>query len=413
MKVPEFEFEIEIKIKKEYAEIWDPLTEKEYADLKSSIVHSGQHLPIIVNEDGTILDGHHRFKVCNELSIQPKYEIKKFPTELEEKLFVYESNKRRNSTEFQRIKTALKMESTYRELAKRNMSLGGKGVSPDAPLGRVDQKIAELAISSATQVRKVRIILREADQDDLTKVRAGKRTINQVYEHIQKKKIREQRLREAALAEFQSNVKLEGAQIYLGDMFTITPEKIAKNSIPMIFTDPPWPEEYLYLYEQLAQIAFQHLRPQGHLITTINDDYLLEIMEYFKEAGLSYVSHFCIKHEGNHEIDHQKNMYREKNTLLWFVKGDSKKAKGIGKPFSNYFQSKVPLKIEHEWQQSVEEAIYYIEALTVEGEIIFDPFMGSGTTGIAALDLNRRFVGIEKERERYSIAAQRIAKFGS
>ena len=77
-------------------------------------------------------------------------------------------------------------------------------------------------------------------------------------------------------------------------------------------------------------------------------------------------------------------MFLETTLLLWFVKGDSKKAKGL-KRFSNYVDSKKVDKIEHEWQQSTVEARYYIDALTVEGEIVFDPFMGSGTTGIAAL----------------------------
>ena len=73
-------------------------------------------------------------------------------------------------------------------------------MSIDTPLliGRVDQKIADNANSSVTKVRKVQFILREADQDDLTKVRTGKRKINQVYEHIKKNKIRQQLLQEVS-----------------------------------------------------------------------------------------------------------------------------------------------------------------------------------------------------------------------
>jgi len=41
--------------------------------------------------------------------------------------------------------------------------------------------------------------------------------------------------------------------------------------------------------------------------------------------------------------------------------------------------------------------------------MVLDPFMGSGTTGIACKTLNRRFVGIELSREYFDIAKARIA----
>ena len=44
----------------------------------------------------------------------------------------------------------------------------------------------------------------------------------------------------------------------------------------------------------------------------------------------------------------------------------------------------------------------------VQGEIILDPFMGSGTTGVAAIQLGRKFIGIERERKYFDIACERI-----
>ena len=42
-------------------------------------------------------------------------------------------------------------------------------------------------------------------------------------------------------------------------------------------------------------------------------------------------------------------------------------------------------------------------------ETILDPFMGSGTTGVAALNLGRKFIGVEKEAEYFEIACKRIS----
>ena len=44
-----------------------------------------------------------------------------------------------------------------------------------------------------------------------------------------------------------------------------------------------------------------------------------------------------------------------------------------------------------------------------ESGIVLDPFMGSGTTGVAALNLGRKFIGIEKEPEYFEIACKRIS----
>lgn len=49
-----------------------------------------------------------------------------------------------------------------------------------------------------------------------------------------------------------------------------------------------------------------------------------------------------------------------------------------------------------------------ILASTNEGDLILDPFMGSGTTGVIALKYNRKFIGIEKEKEFIEIAEQRL-----
>src|SRR5919112_2760365 len=51
-------------------------------------------------------------------------------------------------------------------------------------------------------------------------------------------------------------------------------------------------------------------------------------------------------------------------------------------------------------------------ASSTEGELIFDPFCGSGTSGVAAKELGRFFVGAEMEREYAQLAARRIATVG-
>ncbi len=49
-----------------------------------------------------------------------------------------------------------------------------------------------------------------------------------------------------------------------------------------------------------------------------------------------------------------------------------------------------------------------ILATTEEGDTVLDPFMGSGTTGVACRNLNRNFIGIELDKEYYEIARKRM-----
>lgn len=44
-----------------------------------------------------------------------------------------------------------------------------------------------------------------------------------------------------------------------------------------------------------------------------------------------------------------------------------------------------------------------------EGDIVLDPFMGSGTTGVACVNTGRKFIGIELDKDYFDIAKNRIA----
>ena len=53
---------------------------------------------------------------------------------------------------------------------------------------------------------------------------------------------------------------------------------------------------------------------------------------------------------------------------------------------------------------------HIIKTSSNENDIVLDCFMGSGSTGVACANTNRRFIGIEKEENYFSIAKERIEK---
>jgi site-specific DNA-methyltransferase (adenine-specific) len=80
-----------------------------------------------------------------------------------------------------------------------------------------------------------------------------------------------------------------------------------------------------------------------------------------------------------------------------------------GRP--NSYRDEQPNKevIDHPCPKPVSWMRWAVDRATRAGETILDPFMGSGTTGIAAHQLGRSFVGIEREPAYFDIACERIA----
>lgn len=66
-------------------------------------------------------------------------------------------------------------------------------------------------------------------------------------------------------------------------------------------------------------------------------------------------------------------------------------------------------RTNHPTQKSINLMKEIIRIHTNENDIILDPFMGSGTTGVAALQLKRRFIGIESEKKYFDIAKTRLS----
>lgn len=64
--------------------------------------------------------------------------------------------------------------------------------------------------------------------------------------------------------------------------------------------------------------------------------------------------------------------------------------------------------IDHPCPKPIKQVEWMVARVSLAGETILDPFMGSGTTGVAAVKLGRRFIGIEIEERYFQIACRRI-----
>jgi site-specific DNA-methyltransferase (adenine-specific) len=101
------------------------------------------------------------------------------------------------------------------------------------------------------------------------------------------------------------------------------------------------------------------------------------------------------------------------NNLYGDMKGGT-----IGNIHGNNYDPPLPNTIlevksekgKHATQKPVELIKYLLKYYSKEGDIVLDPTMGSGSTGVACKEMNRNFIGIELDKKIYSVAEKRITK---
>jgi site-specific DNA-methyltransferase (adenine-specific) len=254
-------------------------------------------------------------------------------------------------------------------------------------------------------------------------------------------------------------MKTENVTLHKGDAETIL-KSIDENSIDCVVTSPPYDNLRSYLgvgntwnHEKFCAIAkelYRVVKPGGVIVWVVNDK-----TEKGSETGTSFkqVLHFMdigfnlndtmIWKKSNPMPQVKQPRYNQVFEYMFVLsKGTPKTFNPIMEPCKcagqvydstcknmdgesgrtkktfNINKEKVKSNI---WEIAVAQnktshtAVYpyqipydHICSWTNEGDIVLDPFMGSGTTGLAALDLKRKFIGIEMCEEYFNLSKERI-----
>jgi 16S rRNA G966 N2-methylase RsmD len=282
------------------------------------------------------------------------------------------------------------------------------GESESEAIGRTRDIVSkEAGVSPSTYARCVKII-ETAPETTKEKLRIGKARIYKVYKQLQFSEKR------AELSANESAIKLpDGLKLFHGDFRTVSQNEIKDDSIDLILTDPPYGREDLPIHADLAKLAARVLKPGGSLVLFSGVLFQPEVNNYILSAReLSWIDQFIIEHNGNSLRSYLSNLRENYKSLLWFVKGDRDDVSTAGLAHDKLFrESSPPDKALHNMAQSPKECEYVINhILFAQNQIILDPFMGSGTTGIAALRNNRQFIGIEIDSTKFEIAQMNISR---
>ena len=171
------------KINEEIKKLIPEIIEKDFNALKESIRKNGLQSPIDVAPDGTILDGHNRLKICEQLKKEPEFRVIAITDPLIQKQYAIESNfARRHLNTFQRAEMWLPLVEIEKQLAEQRQKAGT--LAPKEAKGKSTQRAAQKIGLSTTTLEHCLTILREGDDDLIDDLRKGKKNIFSAYKLV-------------------------------------------------------------------------------------------------------------------------------------------------------------------------------------------------------------------------------------
>jgi hypothetical protein len=402
-----------------------PLDSAKVAELAASIAELGLLQPIGVRPDGTLVYGYHRLEACKQLGWTEIPAVVVDGDDLHAELAEISENLVRNElTLLERAEHLARMRAVYEQLYPNARGVGrpAKNSATVAPFSewaaaqtglaqRTIQHYVQLAESLAPEVRdairRTPVANDGAELKSLASLepsqqRAVAELIASCAAGSVREATRELARREALQREDSSELPAQ-VQIRHGD-FRVALADIPPGSVDAIITDPPYPAEYIPLFDDLGALAARVLKPDGVLIAYSGQAHLIDGLTALA-SHLRYWWTLALHHQRAGYVVHggRRVMNRWKPLLLFTRKDGCAPAE-----FADLVEGTGREKELHVWQQAAGELGYLLETFTRAGDLVIDPFVGSGTTAVACLQLGRRFIGCDIDAGAVAIARRRV-----
>lgn len=222
-------------------------------------------------------------------------------------------------------------------------------------------------------------------------------------------------------------------------------KRLESESVDLIFTDPPYfqyraknvkglknhkdvvtefefdaystEEEYLFFLEKVLSECYRVAKPGTAGYLFCGDDFVSYINKLVEKVGFQFrkVIHW---HKTNpFPAIYTRKMYSNSmEMIVHFSKGSPKtwNHKEVNK-MHNFIETPICMGKErkaHKTQKPLKVCIPFLEISSNEGDVVLDPFMGSGSTAVAAYQLGRKFIGFERSEEYCKIIETRLKELG-
>ena len=206
-----------------------------------------------------------------------------------------------------------------------------------------------------------------------------------------------------------------------------TMKRIEDNAIDLIVTDPPYLISYKtnrrsdknHKFNKVIQndnnplLVKEYIKECHRILKDDTAIYMFcsfDKVEWFKKEFQKYfsVKNIIIWEKNNHTAGDLEAQFGKQYEMI--LLGNKGRRPFNGERLTDVWKFKrVPShKLEHQNQKPLELIERCINKHSNAGDIVFDGFMGSGTTAVAAINTDRKFIGSEIDREYFEVAQSRI-----
>jgi transcriptional regulator with XRE-family HTH domain len=392
------------KLNTPYADLLPPLKTSEREALAADIKANGVLHPVVIDENGNILDGHHRYAIDRNA---PTRVVEGLSDE-EKQAYTIRANLARRNLSLEQTKA---VEKRQREIAKKLRESDAKRWTQQAvgALLGVDRTTiakwfttnvndhngsktpkpdARVKLNTAAKEAVVaRLEAGEAQQQIAADFGVCQQTVSNIA-----KKADEIHSRDDDKARKTAKLKASKFDVRRGDFRQVLADV---EGVSLVLTDPPYPKEFLPLWEDLGKWAAGALADDGLLVAYSGQMYLPEVLQLLgKHLDFWWCGAVVHKGSGNltplgHPVRKVINKWKP---LVMFMK---RGGVGFQRSFNDMIDGAGKQKSDHNWQQHEAEAAMLVQAFTKPGELVVDPFAGSGGFCRAAHELGRISIGSE------------------
>ena len=211
-------------------------------------------------------------------------------------------------------------------------------------------------------------------------------------------------------------------------------QELQNNTVDAIITDPPYNIARDNNFKSMGRagidfgewdkgfdliswlpIAIEKLKKGGNIIIFTSWKSTTPIIKELEKINCEVKDMIRVEKSNPMPRNRDRRFVTDYEIAIWAVKKGAKWT--FNRQLETYerplIKTKVTPKSEkiekgHPTQKNIETMEWLIERLTNEKDVVLDPFMSSGTTGVACQNLNRRFIGYELDDKYYFMAKSRL-----